>query len=237
MKKQKTKQYLILGILFFLPVTFLLFLYPAKHNYTPLDTVKTQIEELRDFAGNPENIALTNHITVVGFLGKNPLDNAVAASNIKELVYDKFKGFKTFQIVMLAPLGAEAQAQKLHEEIGRYEPLNYWHYVYGSEAQIKAFYASLSTKENLNENLYTPQIFIVDKELNQRGRQDDRNKKEVKLDKPQVYLPSYNAIEVAEIKNKFGEDLRVLFTEYRQKRKGDFDSTQRRENDIKPDHE
>jgi hypothetical protein len=45
-------------------------------------------------------------------------------------------------------------------------------------------------------------------------------------------LSSYNCIEVAEIKNKMSEDLRILFTEYRQKRKGNFDSSSRRAQDL-----
>ena len=31
------------------------------------------------------------------------------------------------------------------------------------------------------------------------------------------------------------EDMRILFTEYRQKRKGNFNSTSRRANDLKAD--
>jgi len=39
---------------------------------------------------------------------------------------------------------------------------------------------------------------------------------------------------VSELKNKLAaEDLRVLFTEYRQKRKGEFNSTVRRAEDLK----
>ena len=44
---------------------------------------------------------------------------------------------------------------------------------------------------------------------------------------------SYNCIEVAELKNKMSEDMRILFTEYRQKRKGNFNSTTRRAEDLK----
>jgi len=48
-------------------------------------------------------------------------------------------------------------------------------------------------------------------------------------------LNSYDCIEVSEIKNKMSEDMRILFTEYRQKRKGNFDSSSRRAGDIKTD--
>lgn len=237
MNNKKTKQYIVLSVLFFLPVTFLLFLYPAKHNYVPLDVVKKQVSELNRFTGNPDDIKLLDHITVIGFLGNNPIENSIAASNVKELVYDKFKGFKKFQIVMILPLGSESEAQKLREEISNYEDLKYWHFVFGSEQAIKNLHSSLKVGKPLNADLSTHQIFIIDKELNQRGRLDDRNEKEIKNKKPQATLYSYNTIEVAEIKNKFGEDLRILFTEYRQKRKGDFDSTERRKNDINPTDE
>ena len=236
MKKQHLKRNIVLSVLFFLPVAFLLFLYPAKHNYNPLDIVNSQVKELYGFSGDTE-VKLKEHITVVGFLGKNPLQRSIEASNIKELIYDKFKGFKTFQIVMVLPNGSEAEAKELEKEISVYEDLKYWHFVYGDASKIRTFYNSLKTEYPLQSDLYTPQIVIIDKDLNQRGRLDDRTDKEVSNNKPHKSLFSYNAIEVAEIKNKFGEDLRILFTEYRQKRKGNFDSTERRKNDIDPSNE
>jgi len=75
---------------------------------------------------------------------------------------------------------------------------------------------------------------IVDKDLNQRGRIDGRDEKEVESNKPAFSVYSYNTIEVAEIKNMMSDDMRILFTEYRQKRKGKFDdSNTRRKNDLK----
>ena len=75
-------------------------------------------------------------------------------------------------------------------------------------------------------------MFIIDTEIIQRGRQDDRTDAEL-AKKSQVYgLSSYNCTEVSEIKNKMSEDLRILFTEYRQKRKGNFDSSSRRAQDL-----
>ena len=51
---------------------------------------------------------------------------------------------------------------------------------------------------------------------------------------PVYSMFSYDCIEVAILKNKMAkEDMRVLFTEYRQKRKGDFNSTKRRAEDLK----
>ena len=78
----------------------------------------------------------------------------------------------------------------------------------------------------------------LDKERNQRGRLDDREDIEKDRNKPIYPLYSYDCIEVAELKNKMAsEDMRVLFTEYRQKRKGNFNTDSRREQDLKANNE
>lgn len=70
MKKNNIKRNIVLSVLFFLPVAFLLMLYPAKHNYIPLDIVNENVNEITDFSSDYESkIVLTNHITVLGFLG------------------------------------------------------------------------------------------------------------------------------------------------------------------------
>nr|WP_321221681.1 hypothetical protein [uncultured Psychroserpens sp.] len=233
MKNSKVKRNLVLGILFFLPVAFLLMLYPSSHNYDPLEIVDKNVIDLDLFTSNSSSdILLNDHITIIGFLGNEPKKNTIAASNLKELVYDKFKGFKKFQIVIVLPKGAEANAEQLQKEINNYDDMRFWHYVFGQPNDIKNLFNSLKTEESLDNNLFTDHVFIVDKDVKQRGRLDDRTDKEIEK-KTQVYpLYSYDCIEVAEIKNKMSDDLRILFTEYRQKRKGKFDSTSRRAEDL-----
>lgn len=239
MNKKLVKRNLILGILFFLPVIFLLFLYPAQHHYNTLDIVKTNVSDLDGFASETnEPTILKGHITVLGFLGVHPLENVIAASNIKELVYDKFKGFKKFQVVIAVPKGTQHEVEELKKEIHSYEDLTYWHFVFADETAIQQLFESLdSGNATLDSNLATNNIFIVDKDLSQRGRVDDRTDNELASKKPIHNLVSYNSIEVAEIKNKMSEDMRILFTEYRQRRKGNFDSSSRRANDLKESNE
>ena len=234
MKKNNIKRNIVLSVLFFLPVAFLLMLYPAKHNYIPLDIVNENVNEITDFSSDYESkIVLTNHITVLGFLGKNPLSNITMLSNLKELVYDKFKGFKKFQLVLVLPQGVEAEIKTLHKEIAKYEDLRFWHYIYGSEADIKTLYNSLKTESPLKDNLSIDDVFIIDKDLNQRGRLDARSEKQIEEKKPITILSTYNCIDVSELKNMMSQDVRILFTEYRQKRKGKFNSTTRRADDLK----
>jgi len=235
MDYKKVSRYVVLGILFFLPVTFLLFLYPATHNYTPLDIVNESVLDLDNFTSNSEEkIILEDYITVLGFLGNNPIENNIAALNLKELVYDNFIGFKKFQIVILMPKGTEKAVEQLKAEISSYEGLKYWHFVFGEPSDIQRVFFSLKSKTKLNEDLSSNDVYLVDKDLNQRGRLDDRTDNELEKKKPIYGLYAYNCIEVAEIKNKMSDDLRILFTEYRQKRKGEFNSDTRRASDLKP---
>ena len=234
MNKKQIKRNSVLAVLFFLPVTFLLFLFPAKHNYNPLDILNENVFELNNFTSDSDSdIILNNHITVLGFLGSNPEEKIVMSSNINELAYKKFKGFKTFQIVIVVPNSAKDAAQRLRMELSKYDVLKYWHFVFAEEQYIKLFYSSLITTEPLDDNLATNHIFIIDRELNQRGRIDDRTENEIDKDSPIYNMPSYDSDKVAVLKNKMSEDMRVLFTEYRQKRKGNFDSDIKKANDIK----
>ncbi len=235
MNKKLIKRNVILGILFFLPVMFVLILSLSTDNYNTLDIVKEGVVELPK---NDSEIQLKDHITVLAFLGKKPLDKATAASNLKELVYDKFKGFKKFQIVVVVTEDAKEEAEELFREIATYEDLRFWHFVYATENQIQNTFQGLKADFELDSNLSTQNVFIIDTDLNQRGRLDDRTDNEVAADKSVYGLSSYDCIEVSIIKNKMSaEDLRVLFTEYRQKRKGNFDSTSRRANDLNENNE
>lgn len=230
MEKKQIKRNVILGILFFLPVMFVLILSLSKENYNTLDIIKEGVVEL---PVNEANITLQDHITVLAFFGSKPLDKVIAGSNLKELVYDKFKGFKKFQIVVLVAEEAKEEAQKLYREIATYEDLRFWHFVTANEYEILSTFKGLKSDGELDKNLSTDHVYIIDTDLNQRGRLDDRSDNE-KIKNKEIYgLNSYDCIEVAVIKNKMSaEDLRVLFTEYRQKRKGNFDSTSRRANDL-----
>lgn len=238
MKNSQLKRNLVLGTLFFLPVVFLIFLYPSTHNYNPLDIVGQSVIDLDQFSSHSnESIKLKGHITLLGFLGTNPGEHAVEASNIKELVYDKFKGFKRFQIVFVMPDGTQNEVEKLQKEVNSYEDVRFWYYVFGQPNDIQNLYNSLESSSGLKSDLSSEDVFIIDQDLNQRGRLDDRDKKELKSDKPKYSLYSYNSIDIGVIKNKMSDDMRVLFTEYRQKRKGNFDSSQRRANDLNQSNE
>lgn len=237
MSKKAIKKYSILVILFFLPVVFLLMLYPATNNYNVLDVVKEDVLDISNLSSaTNSDVLLKDHITVLGFLGSDPESRIVEASNLKELVYNKFKGFKNFQIVMLVTKDSQDRTARLTQELTKYSVHKYWHFVYASDSDINKLFNSLRSSLQLDENLATTSVFVIDKELNQRGRLDNRTKIEIEKE-TQVYpLTAYDCSKVAIIKNKLAaEDMRVLLEEYRKSGRNKIDSSNRRAKDLNPD--
>lgn len=238
MLKKEIKKNIILGVLFFLPVTFVLMLLPSKHNYNALEVVRSNVKEISSFSTQDnKRVALKDHITLLHFLGDNPSEKSIATLNLSEMIYGKFKGFKRFQIVSLVTSGNEEKVAYLKNEIGKYEDLKYWNFVYGTSKDIQNVYNSLRVLNTLDKNLASDYVYIIDKELNLRGRLDDRTEKEIEKQAKVYELTGYNCISIDVLKNKMSDDLRVLFTEYRQKRKGNFDSSSRRAQDLKTDEQ
>ena len=230
MNKQSIKKPLILGILFFLPVIFLLFLYPSTHNYNTLSIVNESALEIQNFN---DEVSFKDNITILNFVGSDPLSQSTAVLNLKELIYDKFLGFKRFQIITVGAKGSEEPLSELRKQLLDYDALKYWMFITIDPDQIAQLHNSLKSKKQLNASFATDEVYIIDKDIMQRGRIDDRTDGQIAKDSEIYGLSSYNCIEVAEIKNKMSEDLRILFTEYRQKRKGNFDSSSRRAEDLK----
>ena len=223
------RKWIILGILFLLPVIFLLFLYPSTHNYNTLDIVNEDIVEtdLLNFIDNRKT-NFEGNITILNFLGDQPVENITGTLNLKELVYDKFKGFKKFQIISIASSNSEKLLESVKKELLKSDELKYWFFATTSDEEINKIYSSLRSQNELDSSNYTSQVFIIDKQRNQRGRIDDRGDDQIENNIDLFGLYSYNSIIVSEIKKKMNDDIRILFTEYRQKRKGNFNSNIRR---------
>ena len=69
-------------------------------------------------------------------------------------------------------------------------------------------FESLKTSYDLNEQFYTPYAFIIDRELNLRGRNDDEAAEE-------GLLYGYNAESVATVHQEMVDDVKVVMAEYR----------------------
>lgn len=201
------KKFLVLGILFILPITVYIFFASGKDNFIRLPILTNSIAELSDFTTlDGEPVFLDNHITVLGFFGSKPLTNKVNAFNLAHKIYKKNHGFRDFQLVVLLPEGNEKDAEELRSKLGKITDIENWKFASGSNEEIKKVFNSLQSNYSLDDNLATPYVFILDKDRNLRGRDDDDD---------QGILYGFNTSDIAEINNKMSDDIKVLLAEYR----------------------
>ena len=83
-----------------------------------------------------------------------------------------------------------------------------WKFIFGNEIQIKNLFNSLNSSDNLSELYSSSKVYIIDKEGNLRGRDDDE-------DNLNGRMFGYNSSSVAEINNKMVDDVKVILAEYR----------------------
>ena len=142
------KKYIVLGVLFILPIAVYLFFASGVNNFGKLPVLNEQVQDVSSFSSEGNKVSLHGKITVLGFLGQNVSSKKLNAFNLNQKIYKRFNGFKDFQFV-----------------------------------------------------------FIIDKEVNHRGRLiDDHTNRE---------LYGYDATSVAVLNNKMIDDIKVLLAEYR----------------------
>jgi len=203
------KKYFVLTILFIFPIVIYLFFASGKNNFALLPVLTEQIDELKDWntlSGNP--VQLQDRITVIGFWGDDLANKKGDALNLNQKIYKRFYQFKDFQFVMVLREGQQEQVETLKSELktGVGTDLVKWNFIFGSDDQIDHLYQSLKTPLTLTNNKSLPYVFIIDKERNLRGRDDDE-------DVGTLY--GFNAQSVAEINNKMVDDIKVILAEYR----------------------
>jgi hypothetical protein len=203
----KLKKYLVLGVLFLLPLSMYMFFASGKDNFGRLPTLTTNVAELNAFRGQTDDtLTFNGKITILGFLGEDPLANKVNAYNLAHKIYKKYRGFTDFQFVYLLPEGTQDQAKELRERIEEIAPADRWLFAFGSAQEIRSVFTSLNTDLLLKSDLSTPYVFIIDKNRNLRGRDDDEDL---------GILYGFDASDYAEINNKMDDDVKVLLAEYR----------------------
>ncbi|QQX77914.1 MULTISPECIES: hypothetical protein [Aequorivita] len=201
------KKYLVLGILFLLPITAYVFFASGENNFATLPTLTPSIAELHDFEtleGKP--VQLEKHITVLGFFGSDLEAHRAYAYNLAHKIYSKNHQFNEFQFVILLPKGTEAQARSIEEKLKQIAPTDAWFFAFGSEESIREVFQSLKSNITLDKNVSTPYVFIIDKERSLRGRDDDDD---------EGIMYGFDSSNIAEINNKMSDDVKVLLAEYR----------------------
>ncbi len=202
------KKYIVLGVLFILPIIAYLFFASGVNNFVKLPVLTEGVEEVSAFHSlNGDTVRLKGKITVLGFLGKHPEKMKGNAFNINQKIYKRFYKFSDFQFVMILPEGAQKEAEELKRELSPLTDMVNWKFLFGKDRDIEELFHSLQSNAALDEDMSTPLVFIVDRERNLRGRKKDEDSGRV--------LYGFDATSVAELNDKMIDDIKILLAEYR----------------------
>ncbi len=200
------KKFLILGVLFLLPIVAYLFFSSGINNFAKLPVLTEKVKDIQNLENNRDSIvSFQNKISIVAFFG-NDLDALKGNTfNLDKKILEKFYEFNDFQFVIILPKSAKAQAEDFVSEFNNITNSNYWSFVYGAPNEIEDVFKSFKTNLELDSNLQTPYVFIIDKDSNLRGRDDDE----------EGLLYGYDSRSVSELGNKMNDDIKVILAEYR----------------------
>lgn len=164
--------------------------------------------DIENIKGNEQGVKLKDNISVLGFWGGDINLRKSEALNLNQKIYKRFYKFQDFQFVFLTTKDQEENIKNLKEELTRGvgTDLQRWNFIFTDDNEIQKIYNSLATDIELSEENSTPYVFIIDRYLNLRGRDDDEG-----IGK----LYGFNAESVAEINNKMVDDVKIILAEYR----------------------
>jgi hypothetical protein len=201
---------IVLIILFILPLVVYMFFATGVNKFAKLPTITKKINELPNWNSlSNHEVKLENKITILGFLGDDVITEKGNLFNLNQKIYNKNKEFKDFQIVMIAPSGTQKDVKSIINELGSISDLSGWNFVFTSHDSISNFYKSLELTESLNPAIGTTNVYIIDKDLNLRGRKGKDLKGE------DEYKEGYNTISAADLHNNMSDDVKVILAEYR----------------------
>ena len=164
------RKYFVLTILFVLPLVVYLFFASGINHFAKLPVLTKNIKDISDISTE----SLKDKITILGFFGKNIEERYGDAGNLNQEIYKRFNEFKDFQFLMIQPKGTEDLFKELLQEMNRLTETNFqnWKFVSLSDEDLISVFNSLETDINLDSNLGTSYVFIVDRNGNLRGRDD-----------------------------------------------------------------
>ena len=196
------KKYIVLTILFILPLVAYLFFASGINNFAKLPVIKQNVDNISNYS----KIGFDNKISVLIFLGNNINDRQGDALNLNQKIYKRFYQFNDFQFVVICPLGSEQLAENLKNKLasGTNTDMINWNFIFLNPELIVKLFKSLKTDNNLDYNYGSPYVYIIDKKLSQRGRNDNNG---IKF--------GYDSRSVADINNFMLDDIKVILAEYR----------------------
>ena len=205
----RLKKYLVLGILFIFPIVVYLFFATGINNFAKLPILQKSIAEISEWETlSGKNIQFKNNISIIGFWGDDLDVRKLDAFNLNQKIYKRFYKFKDLQFLMIVLNGNQDKLLGIIDELkrGSSEDMSKWKFILGDETKIQGLFSSFGSDIKLNTKLSTPFVFIVDKDKNLRGRDDDN-------DLGTLY--GYNSSSVAELTKKMTDDIKIILAEYR----------------------
>ena len=202
------KKYLILGFLFFFPIFVYVFLSTGINNFAKLPVLTETVMDIENIEGNSANISFKNKISVVAFWGGDVNNKKSEALNLNQKIYKRFYEFQDFQFVLLHDKSDNEAIEDLESDLvsGVGTDLKNWNFISTTQSNIKMIFDSFKTNIDLDNSFSTPYVFIVDRNLSLRGRDDDEDI---------GMLFGFNSQSVAEINNKMVDDVKIILAEYR----------------------
>ena len=205
------KKNIVLFILFVLPIVAYLFFASGVNSFISLPIITKNVPEVNTWKTlDNKPVGLTDKITILGFIGTDVMNHKGNFFNLYETIYDKYKDFKDFQVVMVLPDGTQSQVEELLKfDIKKLGTNKGWNFVFASQNEITTFYNKLQLVGKLDNTLATPNVFIIDKKRNLRGRKGEDQK-----GTPE-YKEGYSTVLVSELYNKMMDDMKIIIYEYR----------------------
>ena len=202
------KKYLILGFLFFFPIFVYVFLSTGINNFAKLPVLTQTVMDIENIEGNSANVSFKNKISIVAFWGGDVNSKKSEALNLNQKIYKRFNEFQDFQFVLLHNKNDNQAIEDLKSELvsGVGTDLKNWNFIPTTQSNIKMIFESFKTNIELDQSFSTPYVFIVDRDLSLRGRDDDED---IGL------LYGFDSQSVAEINNKMVDDVKIILAEYR----------------------
>jgi hypothetical protein len=205
------KKNIVLFILFILPIVAYLFFASGVNSFITLPTITKIIPDVSQQwkSLNGETVTLDKKITIFGFAGENLMENSGNYFTLNQKIYNKYREFKDFQFVFVAPDGTQEQARRLLKELSGLTDVSGYHFVFAPKSEIEPYFKSLKLIGKLDSHLGTPMVFIIDKKRNLRGRKGKSVQGEPE------YKEGYNTTSAAELHNDMMDDVKIILAEYR----------------------
>ena len=209
------KKNLVLFVLFVLPIVAYLFFASGVNSYTKLPIITPKTADFGNWKSlDNQKVSLNGKVTILGFSGIELLKNRGNFFNLNQKIYQRYHDFKDLQFVVICPLNTENDAKKVVDALGAFTDVSQWHFVFTSPKEIKVYYDQLKLVGKLDKDLGTPNVYILDKERNLRGRKEKKGYKE-----------GYNTFYPSDLSNEMLDDFRVILYEYRAALKKNHNAT------------